>query len=138
MWQVQRALATLFRLQPGYELPSSGYELPSSAGTKTEGPAKVNGAVKVVVDPEAVANVDLSPVLGATPAPVLTRRSCHPGVNPGANFNSIPHKCHLFEVALVWDLTQETICLPLGCLQGGMKLRARLHSFCCLGVGYEV
>ena len=75
MWQVHRALATLFRLQPGYELPSSGYELPSSSGTKPGGPAKVNdpakvnGAARVVVDPEAVANVDLSPVLGATPAP---------------------------------------------------------------------
>ena len=130
MWQVQRALATLFRLQPGYELASSGYELPSSAGTKTEDPAKVNGAAKVngsakvVVDPEAVANVDLSPVLGATPALVLTRWSCHPGGNPGANPKSTSHKCFLFKVASVGELTKETIYLPLGCLQGGMRCRA--------------
>ena len=39
-----------------------------------------------------------------------------------ANFKSISHRCHLFEVAFVWELTKETIHLPLGCLQGGMAL----------------
>ena len=43
----------------------------------------------------------------------------HPGGNPGANLKSISHRCHLFEVAFVWELTNETIHLPLGCLQGG-------------------
>ena len=43
----------------------------------------------------------------------------HPGGNPGANLKSISHKCYLFEVAFVWELTEETIVLPLGCLQGG-------------------
>jgi len=43
----------------------------------------------------------------------------HPGGNPGANFKSISHRCHLFEDACVWELTKETIDLPLGCLQGG-------------------
>ena len=43
----------------------------------------------------------------------------HPGVDLKANRKSISHRCHLFEVAFVWDLTKETICLPLGCLQGG-------------------
>ena len=43
----------------------------------------------------------------------------HPGGNPGANLNSISHRCYLFEVAFVWELTKETIVLPLGCLQGG-------------------
>jgi len=38
----------------------------------------------------------------------------HPGGNPGANLKSISHKCHLFEVAFVWELTKETIVLPLG------------------------
>ena len=28
-------------------------------------------------------------------------------------------RCYLFEVAFVWELTKETIHLPLGCLQGG-------------------
>jgi hypothetical protein len=30
-----------------------------------------------------------------------------------------PRRCHLFEVAFAWELTKETIHLPLGCLQGG-------------------
>jgi len=46
----------------------------------------------------------------------------HPGGNPGANLRSISHKYHLFEVAFVWELTKETIVLPLGCLQGGCSL----------------
>ena len=32
---------------------------------------------------------------------------------------SISHRCHLFELAFVWELTGHTIHLPLGCLQGG-------------------
>ena len=36
-----------------------------------------------------------------------------------ANLESISHRCYLFEVAFVWELTKETIVLPLGCLQGG-------------------
>ena len=46
----------------------------------------------------------------------------HPGGNPGANLKSISHRCYLFEVAFVWELTKETIVLPLGCLQGGVRL----------------
>ena len=44
----------------------------------------------------------------------------HPAGNPGANLKSISHRCYLFEVAFVRELTKETIVLPLGCLQGGM------------------
>ena len=40
----------------------------------------------------------------------------HPGDNPGANLKSISHRCHLILVAFVWELTQETIHLRLGCL----------------------
>jgi len=43
----------------------------------------------------------------------------HPGVELRENLRSISHRCHLFEVACVWELTKETIHLPLGCLQGG-------------------
>jgi len=43
----------------------------------------------------------------------------HPGGNPGANLKSISHRCYLFEAAFLWELTKETIDLPLGCLQGG-------------------
>ena len=45
--------------------------------------------------------------------------SDHPGVELRANLKSMSHRCHLFEVAFLWELTQETIHLPLGCLQGG-------------------
>ena len=38
----------------------------------------------------------------------------HHGGNPGAILKSISHKCYLFEVAFVWELTKETIVLPLG------------------------
>ena len=43
----------------------------------------------------------------------------HPGGNPGATLKSISHRCHLFEVVFVWELTEETRHLLLGCLQGG-------------------
>ena len=43
----------------------------------------------------------------------------HPGGNPGANLKSISRRCYLFQVAFVWELTKETIVLPLGCLKGG-------------------
>jgi len=38
----------------------------------------------------------------------------HPGGNPGANLMSISHRCHPILVAFVWELTKETIDLPLG------------------------
>jgi hypothetical protein len=44
----------------------------------------------------------------------------HLGGNPGANLKSISHRCHSILVAFVWELTQATINLPLGCLQGGL------------------
>ena len=43
----------------------------------------------------------------------------HPGGNPGANIKSVSHRCYLREVAIEWELTKETLYLPLGCLQGG-------------------
>ena len=43
----------------------------------------------------------------------------HPGGNPGTNLKPISHRCHPILVAFVWELTQETVNLPLGCLQGG-------------------
>ena len=45
----------------------------------------------------------------------------HPGGNPGANLKSFSHRCHPILVAFVWELTKETIDLPLGCLQGGIQ-----------------
>ena len=34
-----------------------------------------------------------------------------------ANHRSISHRCHPILVAFAWELTEETIDLPLGCLQ---------------------
>jgi len=44
----------------------------------------------------------------------------HPGVELRANLKSISRRCHPILVAFVWELTKETIYLPLGCLQGGL------------------
>ena len=77
----------------------------------------------------------LHPRLGAQVSPQRkvggqeTLRTTHPGGNPGANLKSISHRCHPILsishrchpilVAFVWELTNETIDLHLGCLQGG-------------------
>ena len=57
----------------------------------------------------------------------------HPGDNPEANLKSISHRCHPILVAFVWEFTEETIHLPLGCLQGGEGLGLRVQ-----GLGYRV
>ena len=57
----------------------------------------------------------------STPATHPHLRPVHPKVELRANLKSISHRCHLFDVAFVWVLTRETICLPPGCLQGGCK-----------------
>jgi hypothetical protein len=43
-----------------------------------------------------------------------------PGVELRAKLQPISHRCHLYEVAFVYELTEETIHLPLSCLQGGL------------------
>ena len=55
---------------------------------------------------------------------VLRRLLLRPGVELRANFKSISRRCHFFEVVLVQELTEETIHLPLDCLQGGCAFRA--------------
>jgi len=47
----------------------------------------------------------------------------HPRGNPRANLKSIPHRCYFRVVASEWEWTEETIYLPLGCLQGGFELK---------------
>ena len=56
-------------------------------------------------------------------------RICHPGGNPGANPKSVSHRCHPILVACVWQLTNETINLPLGCLQDGYENIIKLKPF---------
>ena len=46
-------------------------------------------------------------------------RHTYSGGNPEANRKSTSHRCHPILVACVWELTKETVNLPLGCLQGG-------------------
>jgi len=50
-----------------------------------------------------------------------TSRQYHPGGNTGANLKSTSHRCYLWEVVFEWELTEETIYLPLNCLQGGWR-----------------
>ena len=50
-----------------------------------------------------------------------------PWRQPGADLKSISHRCYLREVVFEWELTQETICLPLSCLQGGNSRTPQLH-----------
>jgi hypothetical protein len=54
--------------------------------------------------------------------------SSHPGGNLGANPKSISHTYYFREVAFEWELTKETIYLPLGCLQGGLVLATTSHQ----------
>ena len=53
--------------------------------------------------------------------------SVHPGGYPGANLGSISNRCHPILVAFAWELTEETINLPLDCLQGGESRSECLH-----------
>ena len=55
-------------------------------------------------------------------------RLIHPEGNPGADFKSISHRCNLFEVTFVREMTKETSVLPLGCLQGGIFDQHICHS----------
>ena len=49
----------------------------------------------------------------------LGQVSNHPEFELRANCRSISHRCRLFEVACVRELTGETIHVPLGCLPSG-------------------
>ena len=51
------------------------------------------------------------------------------GGNPEANLKSISHRCYLWEAAFEWELTKETICLLLGCLQGRVPGRGERGEY---------
>ena len=72
-----------------------------------------------------MSEVPLTTLSGVWSAGCLSPR-CHPGGIPGANLKLISHRCYLFEVAFVWELTEETIDFHLGCLQGGYNAERRL------------
>ena len=55
---------------------------------------------------------------GSIADPKPRRETHHPGGNPGVNRESISHRRHPILVAFLWDLTKETINLPLGSPRG--------------------
>ena len=59
----------------------------------------------------------------------VSSSTARPGGNPEANLEAISHRCYLREVAFEWELTKETICLPLGCLRGSMRDYRALGHF---------
>jgi len=67
------------------------------------------------------------PLVEAEAAMLLGSMRADPGGNPGENRKSISHRCYPILVAFAWDLTKETINLPLGCLQGGATCRGGLR-----------
>ena len=62
----------------------------------------------------------------------LHNASSHPGVEHRSKLNVFSHRCHLVEMAFVWELTEETIHVPMGCLQGGFgswqAARSAVHN----------
>jgi len=61
------------------------------------------------------------------------RAISQPGGNPWANRKSISHRCYLRAEAFEWELTKETIYLPLGCVQGGLLAETTPEpAVCCL------
>ena len=59
----------------------------------------------------------------------------NPGVKLRANLKSISDRCHLFEVAFALELTQGTINLVLGSLQGGSHLSITASRYKSINVG---
>ena len=56
---------------------------------------------------------------------VSSKHTSHPGGTQWANLNTIFHRCYLREVIFEWELTIETIYLPMGGLQGGVSEQKR-------------
>ena len=57
----------------------------------------------------------------------------HPGIEMRANLKSISHRFHLLQVAIVWELNEETIHLPLGCLWEATLTAYSSSTFRCSG-----
>ena len=101
---------------PAY--PEAGLSIPRRVYMSRGGPIYPDAGLSV---PQWAHPSQGGPVYLYIPRQVCESRSgpSHPGGNPGGNPKSISHRCYLREVAFEWDLTEETIFLPLGCLQGG-------------------
>jgi len=59
----------------------------------------------------------------------------HPGGNPGSNLKSISHRCHPILVAIVWELTKESIDLSLGRRRACSRTAS---SRACLSRGFGI
>ena len=81
---------------------------------KAQGPSRTCNASKEGCTEPSLATVCAGRIRRSS----LNGSEYHPGGNPCANLKSIFHRCPIL-VAFVWELTKETIDLPLGCLQGG-------------------
>ena len=118
MGWLSKSLAFKKTKQPGAPSENGGNGVhtpavePQSQDTLTPLPA---------VEPQSQSNLTPPP---ASPGSAQGPFS-HPGGNPGANLKSISHRCHPILVAFVWELTKETIDLPLGCHQGGLARSER-------------
>ena len=61
-----------------------------------------------------------APSAGTAPhCPPAERTVNRPGGNPGAHIKSVSHRCYPRKGVIEWQLTKETRCVPLGCLQDG-------------------
>jgi len=93
-----------------------GHTMSSLFGFKAQGPSRTCNESKEEEE-EGFWICRDSPFPSTTQ--VRLTATSRPGGNPGENLRSISHRCHPILVAFVWELTEETIDLHLGCLQGG-------------------
>ena len=70
------------------------------------------------VDGKKVLHMDRNDHYGGPPL------ALHLGGNPGAKLKSMSRRCCPRKVAFELESTEETIHLPLGCLQGGQHFPA--------------
>ena len=84
---------------------------------RMEGEGEAGTPHAVLAPPPRLINARMSPVF--FPRRTAGHKGIHPGVELRESFKPISHKCHLFEVAFVWQLIIKNTHLPLGCLQGG-------------------
>ena len=127
---IVRTLCDVWQIKNGYARPRPSCQPHSpqfaSKEISTENPAdmsvsKMSGHRAILIECPENRWTDLRSLLIKVawhPCNELPEILPHPGGNPGANLESISHRCYLREVAFEWDLTKETIYLPLGCLQG--------------------
>ena len=94
----------------------------SSPGDRHTGSALAEGSA------HALYGAEVAGIMARDHPKVRKQSTHHFGGDLGANLKSISHRYYLREVAFGWELTKETIHLPLGCLQGGQESLGHLAS----------